>query len=142
MRARVSKGLRVRAKRAAARGRKPRECAQRAAEIDAGRHDGIGRNAVFGPVDHRCEHVEMVRRSVATAVPHVGNQVKLHEVPSLTKHVIVIIVVVKAFVPERRLPPVVTLRHLVEVLNGVRPRRTRVAQAVVEDQLATVVGEG
>jgi hypothetical protein len=30
----------------------------------------------------------------------------------------------------------------VEVFDGVRPRRTRVAQAVVEDQLATAVDEG
>src|SRR5262249_89378 len=131
---RVAECLRVRAQRATARGREARNAAQRAAEIHTSRHDSVGFNAVFDPVDHRCEDVETVCRRVAAAVAHVGNQIELHEVSGLIKYVIrVAAALAGRFVMGRRVSMGLALSYLVEVFSGVRPRRPRVAEPMVED---------
>src|SRR6266853_2661577 len=121
-RAGVAQRLRLRAKRPAARGRQAGERTERRGEAAAARDHLFGGDAVLDPVHHRRQHVEIVGRGVAAAVAHVRDEVELHELVGM-------------------LEAAVAPRHVAEILERVRPRRTGVAQAMVENQLAAAPDE-
>src|SRR5262245_19446580 len=87
------------------------------------RGDRVWNSALFNPVNHSAQEIELVERELASpAVSHAWNQIQAAPVPHL-------------------IHSAVRLAHLLVVIESIHGGKSRVTHAVIEKELSSVGGK-